>query len=433
LPGQRRRRPGIKEKCVSNLLEGIRVLESAQLFNGDTLGMFLGDLGADVIKVESPFLGDYLRDFLGQITPHHSPAHMQVNKNKRSVTLDLRQDRGRELFWRLLDTADVFIDGNASDAADKLGIGYEAQRAHKPDIVYCQYSGYGSAGPYARIPTHGQMMNALAAATPVAMGEDGLMHPIHPAPGVMGDMLMGGDGTAAGAAHAALHVAAALVRKERTGEGCFIDVAGHDGVIAQAWIGATYALNIDRVTDRRTLPAARNAGGSTSAKYQWYETADRKIILFCCIEPKFWRNFCTAIDRADLAGSHDDSKPVDFAGGEDDLRKELQRIFHTRDLAEWVTLAAEHDIALGPAPVTIQEAQHDPHLQTRNIIVEDHHPHAGPFTYIGEAAKIDGAGYVVRYPAPLLGEHTRDILATELGLDDDELDQLTTAGIISSP
>ena len=132
---------------MSKLLEGVRVLESAVLFNGDSLGALLGDLGADVIKIESPGMGDYLRDFLGQITPHHSPAHIQVNKNKRSVTLDLRSDEGRALFFELLQTADVFIDGFAGNACAKLGIGYEQQKAAKPDIVYCQYSGYGSSGP----------------------------------------------------------------------------------------------------------------------------------------------------------------------------------------------------------------------------------------------------------------------------------------------
>lgn len=114
------------------LLSGVRVLESAQLFNGDTLGALLGDLGADVIKIESPFRGDYLRDMLGQIAPHNSPAHMQINKNKRSVALDLRKDAGREVFWKLLATADVFVDGNAADAMTKLGVGYEAQRARRP-------------------------------------------------------------------------------------------------------------------------------------------------------------------------------------------------------------------------------------------------------------------------------------------------------------
>ena len=116
-------------------LEGIRVLESATLFNGDHVGTLLGDLGADVIKIESPFQGDYLRDFLGQITPHHSPAHVQVNKNKRSVTLDLRKAAGKEIFWRLLATADVFVDGNAGrrarPARDRLRGAAQAQARHR--------------------------------------------------------------------------------------------------------------------------------------------------------------------------------------------------------------------------------------------------------------------------------------------------------------
>lgn len=409
---------------MSQLLQGIRVIESAQLFNGDSLGMHLGDLGADVIKVESPFLGDYLRDFLGQVVPHYSPAHLQVNKNKRSVTLNLREEEGREVFWKLLATADVFIDGNASDACEKLGIGYDAQRQRKPDIIYCQYTGFGSEGPYARIPTHGQMMNALAAATPMEMGDDGLTHPVQPPPGRVGGMQMGGDGTAAGAVHAALHVAAALVQRERTGEGCFIDVAGHDGVISQAWIEATYTLNFHRITDTSTAPGRSREGGGASAKYQWYETRDKQMLLFCCIEPKFWKNFCTAVNRPDLLDQHDSATAVDFGTGQDALRRELQEIFHQRDLSEWVTLATESDVALGPAYATLTDAVDDVHLRTRNIFVTGEHPIAGPFTYIGEAAKVRGQRYEVRYPAPALGEHTDAILGGELGISTEELARL---------
>ena len=128
--------------------------------------------------------------------------------------------------------------------------------------------------------------------------------------------------------------------------------------------------------------------------------------------------------------AHNDKLPVDFAGGEIELRRELQTIFHRRDQAEWVTMAAEHDIAMGPAPVTLGEAAADPHLQTRNILVEGHHPHAGPFTYIGEAAKVRGQPYEVRFPAPLLGEHTREVLGGELGLSPDELDRLAASNVI---
>ena len=120
---------------MSDLLHGVRVVECAVLFNGDTVGMWLGDLGADVVKVESPAQGDYLRDMLGQVVSHHSPAHVQVNKNKRSMTLDLRRAEGRSVFWDLLRTADVFVDGFVAGACDAIGIGYENQREFKPDIV----------------------------------------------------------------------------------------------------------------------------------------------------------------------------------------------------------------------------------------------------------------------------------------------------------
>jgi crotonobetainyl-CoA:carnitine CoA-transferase CaiB-like acyl-CoA transferase len=414
---------------VSELLDGIRVLESAALYNGDSLGMLLGDLGADVIKIESPFRGDYLRDFLGQITPHHSPAHLQVNKNKRSIALDLRQDIARDVFWKLLDTADVFVDGNAADACEKLGIGYAAQRRRKPDIVYCQYTGYGSDGPYRDIPTHGQMMNALVAATPTEKDQEGFLHEV-PGGGPMGSMRSGGEGTMAGAGHAAMHVAAALVRRMRTGEGCFIDVAGHDGVVLNAWIASCYLLNDQRITDRVGMPA-RADGQSTGARYQFYETKDQLVLLFCAIEPKFWANFCRAIERKDLIGDDDvGGVPVDFAEDDDDLRRELQRIFHTRDLRDWVEVAAQFDIPMGPAYRTLDEARDDPHLQTRALFVEGDHPHAGPFTYVGEAAKVAGQEYQVRRPAPLLGEHTHELLR-EVGVDDATIRQLEADHAIS--
>ena len=410
------------------LLSGIRVVESAMLFNGDHLGTLLGDLGADVIKVESPGRGDYLRDFLGQIEPHHSPAHLQVNKNKRSVTLDLRTEAGREVFWTLVATADVFVDGNAADALDRLGVGYDAQVAVKPDIVYCQYTGFGATGPYAPIPTHGQMMNALAGGMPVLMGEDGL---VHPAPGrpYMGGTVSGGEATAAGGVYAAFHVAAALVRRDRSGRGCRLDVSGAEAVLSAAWIGATYNLNYERIQEFVGLsPREQGTGELTSARYQFYETADRRYLLFCCIEPKFWDAFCGVVDRDDLAGDHGDA-PVDFGHGDEELRRELQAIFHSRTQAEWIELAAQHDLCLGPAH-RLEDLRHDPQLQAREALLEGEHPVAGPFTYITQPTIADGERVTqVRRPAPRLGEHTDEVLA-ELGYDDDARQGLRAAGAV---
>jgi crotonobetainyl-CoA:carnitine CoA-transferase CaiB-like acyl-CoA transferase len=410
---------------MTRLLAGIRVLESAQLFNGDRLGGLLADLGADVIKVESPGRGDYLRDFLGQMTPHHSPAHVEVNKNKRSITLNLRTDAGRDVFWRLLETADVIVDGNVAGTMDALGVGYEAVRARKPGIVFCHYSGFGAAGPYAVIPTHGQMMNALVAGTPMAKDEEGFLHPRIPSDR-MGSTANGGEGTATGAAYAALHVASALVARARTGEGCFIDAAGADGVAANSWVALTYALNDHRITDRSTMPA-RAEGENVGAKYQFYETRDGKVLLFCCIEPKFWRSFCEAIERADLIGD-EGSAPVEWAD-DVELRRALQGIFHERDLSDWVALAAKHDIAMGPAYQEMAELPRDEHLRTRGLFVDGVDPDGAPYTYIGLPALVNGDQFEVRRPAPDLGQHTDEVLA-EIGCSSQDIERLHDERIV---
>ena len=418
---------------MSELLAGVRVIESAMLFNGDTAGAHLGDLGADVIKVEGPPVGDYLRHFLGQIVPGYSPAHVQINRNKRSIAIDLKTDQGKEIFWKLLATADVFLDGNASDACEKIGIGYEAQRLRKPDIIYCQYSGFGATGPYAPVPTHGQMMNTLAGAHPMEMGEDGFMHPAPSSNSPMRGTETGGEGTAAGAIHAAYHVAAALVQRARTGQGAYIDVSGFEGVVGQAWIAATYALNEARIADKSTMPAS-GGGEMNGALYQFYRCADNRNILFCCIEPKFWKNFCRAIDRPDLIELNravsGEGGPVDFGGSQRELRRELQRIFDTRTLEEWMNLAASHDIAMGPAYRSIVEAAEDPQFTARGTLHTATHPQAGEYTFVREVGNVAGQPYRVRHHAPAYGQQTDEILH-ELGYSTSDIDSLESAGVVT--
>ncbi len=399
------------------LLQGIRVVECAVLFNGDQTGRLLGDMGADVIKVESPGVGDYLRDFLGQITPHHSPAHLYVNRNKRSMTLDLRSERGRELFFELLGTADIFVDGFAGDACERLGIGYEAQRRAKPDIIYCQCTGYGASGPYAQIPTHGSMMGALAGATPMEMGDDGLVRQVEGG---------NGDGTVVGATNAALTAVAALSYRARTGQGAYIDGAGSDAVLATSWLPAVYRWNDARITERRSLPST--GASSESAKYQYYETRDGRFLIFCAIEHKFWDAFCRAVGREDLIESKDEAAPVDFAPQQQALRRELQAIFHTRTLAGWVDLALEHDIPMGPAH-RLDDLLDDPHLAQREIVHREQHPGAGPFVSVGWPAPVRDQPFEVRRPAPALGEHTDELLG-ELGYAGDQIAELRDRKVV---
>ena len=416
---------------MSDLLHGVRVLELATLLNGSTVGTLLGDLGADVVKIESPFLGDYIRDIGGVVSPHNSPPHIQANKHKRSLTLNLREERGRELFWKLHETADVFIDGNLAGVADRLGVGYEEQRRRKRGIVYCQYTGYGAQGPYASIPTHGLMMEALAGAQPTVVDADGtarvLVGPPVPPP-IQRDLRSGGEATAAGAIHAAFHVAAALVQRDRTGEGAYIDVSAAAAVVANAWIAATFNMNDHLITDRADLPAP-DAAGSDWVKYQFYAAADGKVVLFACIEHKFWDRFCALAGRPDLIEHKNASLAADFADGDIWLRQQLQDIIVKRDAAYWVDLAAREDLPIGPAPRTVSEVADDPQMRQLGIFHRAPDPAGNDWTYIGEPATVAGQPYRVQRPAPGHGEHTAELL-TGLGVTASELARLKADGII---
>ena len=397
---------------MTGLLDGVRVVESAVLLNGDTVGMLLGDLGADVIKVESPPAGDYLRYFLGKIVPGVSVAHAQVNRNKRSLLLNLTNDIDLETFWQLIDTADVFVDGNRPGVCAKLGVGPETMRARRPSIVYVQHTGFGASGPYAGIPTHGMLMNALVGAHAVKRGADGLLRR-----GTFEDdgANLGGEATSVGALHAALHAVAALVQARATGTGAYIDVAGSDATAMTAWLPIVLQRNATRITDRSGM-AARSDGEMTGSRYQFYETSDDRVVLFGCIEQRFWDKWATVAGRDDLVGSRADTSNGSVDWGDDNERRVVAEVIATKPLDEWLRLAAEHGFAIGAAHQTVTEVADDPHITGRNLFVEGDHPVAGPISYVGSSAVVNGERFSVRRHAPAPGEHTDEILA-ELGIE----------------
>lgn len=404
---------------MADLLNGVRVIESAVLLNGDTVGMLLGDLGADVIKVETPPAGDYLRYFLGQIVPGVSVPHAQVNKNKRSVLLDLSTDESLSVLWKLIDTADVFIDGNRPGVCDRLGVGPDAMRARRPSLVYVQHTGYGATGPYANIPPHGMMMNALAGAHALREGDDGQMHP---STFERDGADLGGEATSVGALHAALHALAAVLRARATGVGAYIDVAASDATLLTAWLPIVLQRNDSRITDRTGM-AQRSDGQLTGSRYQFYATADHKVVLFGCIEQRFWDRWARAAGRDDLVGREAGGGNSAVEWGNSSERDLVASVIRTKTLAEWVALAAEHGFALGPAYQCVEDVVGDPHIGTRNVFVDGVHPVAGPVAYVGSAAIIDGQPYVLHRHAPAPGEHSREILA-ELGLPETDIERL---------
>ena len=387
------------------LLQGVRVLESSMLLNGATTGMLLVDLGAEVIKVESPSLGDYLRI---EDTWH---LHAQANKGKRSIALDLRTDAGIGVLHQLLETTDVFLTNAVGDRNERLGIGYEQLRARKPDLIYCQNTGYGATGPYSSLPTHGQMMDAMAGATPMELDEDGLTR-LRYAPRRVLTLMAGAEGTAAGAVYAAMHVAAALHHRDRTGEGCYLDVSSSDAVLATAWTAATALLN------RAEHFGAMQRDVREVARYQWYETLDHAFVLFCPEEQKFWRAWCELVGRPDL---------LDRENGIE-LRREIQEVIRTRTRDEWLELARTHRLPLGPSHNSVEEVRADPHMAARQMFHERDLDGRGTFTYLGQPAIVSGAAYEVPADAPTLGQHTAEILA-ELGHDEATIARLAAEGV----
>jgi len=389
------------------LLTGYRVIEVSMLLNGASTSMMLADLGAEVIKVESPRLGDYLR------IDETRYLHQQANRNKRSICLDLATSGGQEVLGRLIGTADVFVTNATGNRNAKLGLSYEQLKVIREDIIYCQNTGFGATGPYADLPVHGQMMDALAGARPVTMGSDGLTCPAG-GPVHWPDLQIGGEATATGAIYAAFHISAALAHRERTGQGCYLDVAAATAVTANAWTAVSALLNQPEVAAAVADPAQRRG----VARYQWYETADHKFVLFCPEERKFWLAFCQLTGRADLS---------DRVYGED-LRREVQAIMHTRTLAEWMQVAIGHRLPIGPSYSSIEEVAADPQIAARGMLVPGRDTDGRPVTYIGQPVLVDGAATPEPAPAPAHGADTEAILR-ELGYDDDAIEALAAGRV----
>ena len=384
-------------------LEGLRVLDLTRLLPGPVCTLYLADLGADVIKVEDTGAGDYFRN-LGATRGTVSAVYRAVNRNKRSLAVNLKDPRGRDAFLALARRADVIVESFRPGVVTALGVDYEAVAALNPRIVYAAISGYGQDGPRAHLAGHDINYLGYAGVLDQTGARDG-------APALcnvqIADLL-------GGAASTAIALLAALVGTQRSGRGRYVDVAMTDASLAHNLVAL-------RALEQWGHVAPRGADLLTGGVpcYGVYPTRDGRWLAVGALEEKFWHALCAAIGRPDLV-------PGQFALGDEGLRvrSELERIFAGATLAEWTGRLAEVDCCVTPV-ATLDEAMNDRQFAAREMVRTRSD---GSLEY-APPLKLSGHEFTVARQAPMHGEHGAEILR-EAGFDAASIDALIAAGVV---
>ncbi|HUA75429.1 MAG TPA: CoA transferase [Solirubrobacteraceae bacterium] len=396
-------------------LEGIRVLDLSRLLPGGFCSLLLADFGAEVLKVEDTGMGDYIR----WSPPYYEGAHesaksalfLSLNRNKRSIRLDLKNERGREALLRLVREYDVVLESFRPGVLDRLGVGYERMREANPGIVYCAISGYGQDG--SKRDASGHDMNYLGLVGLLGLTGESGGAPVQAA-GQIADL--GG-----GALMAAFGILAALRERDGgpdgggSGEGQMVDVSMADGALSWlAMVAATYFAD-GTVPRRGDLPLA-----GALICYRPYECADGWVSLGA-LEPKFWQGFCRGVEREDLIAAQFE-RPGSAA------HAQVQEIFKTRTRAQWEAFARENDCCLEPV-LELDEALSSQLVREREMVVELDQPGARePVRQLGLPVKLGRTpGDHARMPGPALGEHTEQVLLAA-GYSEAEVAELLAEG-----
>lgn len=402
-------------------LEGVRVIEVSMLGPG-AITTHLADLGAEVIKVETP-RGDYIREMTWPIVEGVSLMHLHISRGKKSIVLDLRKDEGIEVFLDLVRSADAVVEAMRPGGLERRGLSYERMVEVNPRLVFCTISGYGATGPYRNLPSHGIAYDAWAGLINPETTDDGFLAiPEHASVGIHAGPLFGALGLLAG-----------IIRARATGVGSQFEIAQTDAAAAFDWLRSetwkAYERPESEVTGNKSDDYERRAPGTAGmrggVRYQFYRSSDG-IVLFMASEREFWENFCRGVDRPDLFERFPGSQFADHARGNHELQRELAAIFAERTTAAWVAFASEANTAIAPVntPRTLAD---DPQFQARmpwmpaSTLGADMVP--SPLKFVGEEPALPTR-------APSVGQHSTDVLHDVLGYDDDRVSALRASGAL---
>lgn len=392
-------------------LDGVRILDLTRLLPGPYATQLLGDLGAEVVKIEEPTVGDYYREEEPSLADGDSRIFAMLNRNKKSVALDLKDDRGHEAFMSLAETADVIVEGFRPGVAERLGIDYEAVSRRNEEIVYCSLSGYGQDGPYEQWAGHDVNYIGIGGLLYMTGSPDG--EPVIPGLPVAD---FGGGMMTAFAAMVGLWSAA------RTGEGQYFDLAMTDIIVSWFTLYAPFVFEDAASPPERggTMPAGKYPC------YAVYATADGGHVTLGAMEYKFWEAICEELDLEEYANP-EDHFPTGPRSAE--IEAALAERFARRTREEWLERLDPAVVPVAPVndPVEVWE---DPQVRHREMVTSL--PDGGSIPLVNTPVRPAGDHEFVRSEHPGLGEHSREILGA-IGVDESTVDELFEDGVTTEP
>lgn len=396
---------------TAGALSGIRVIDLSRILAGPYCTMMLADMGAEVIKIEQPGVGDGSRQWGPPWVGDQSAYFLSINRNKKSLTLNLKHPEGQAILKELIASADILVENFKPGTTERMGLDYETLSPDYPNLIYCSITGYGQTGPYKDRPGFDFMIQAQGGIMSVSGPVEGPPHKV-------GVAIV--DITAGLFANSA--ILTALHHRTKTGRGQFIDIALLDSQIA--WL-ANVAHNYFATG---STPARYGNAHPNIVPYEVFPTSDGYLALAIGTDRQFQR-FCEVVNRSDLWENEDYRTNAGRVRHREDLVPALQELFRERTTKAWIDLLVKHNIPVGPIN-DIPTLFTDPQVIAREMVQKIEHPTQGSLKQLGPAAKMSETPAVLYGAPPLLGEHTESLLREELNLGSAEIERLRAEQVI---
>jgi len=396
---------------MAGTLDGITVVDFSRVLAGPYCTMLLADMGADVIKIEQPGKGDDTRAWGPPYLGDQSGYYLAVNRNKRGIAIDLKSDAGRQIALDLVRNADVVVENFRVGVMEKLGLGYDELRAIKPDLIYCSISGFGRSGPYSSRPGYDLIAEAMSGFMSVTGEPDGV--------GMRAGVAIGDVTTGMMASNMIL---AALLHRERTGEGQLVEAALLDTIVG--WL---INANLYYLITGENQPRTGNAHALV-VPYQEFQAADLPMIITAGND-RLFAALCATIGRPDLPDDPRFRTNSDRIANRAELASLIEAELARKPAAEWAELLEAAGVPSAPIN-TMAEVFADPHVLARQMLVEVEHATLGSIQLPGVPMKFSATDAAVRSAPPVLGQHTREVLRERCNMDDAAIDELAAAGVV---